>query len=135
VTFIVLLALTLVFRKYESEKGIYYPPNIQLLIKVKKYITSSQETFPFRLILQGELLVRLHGEKDVLRRGARRLLGVVFGKPAGWYFRIEKNYKAQFAKDALKEAKEQEEGNRGHPTKYGLHAASKSWLDAKAKAK
>ncbi|KAF7969903.1 hypothetical protein HWV62_25569 [Athelia sp. TMB] len=108
--------------KFKDEKGVFYPPNINLLVVVEK-CTSEYDPpwFPFQLKLDWKLQVDVHGK--IYKRFLR--LVAAPSKHDGWCFQIKGDYYPKRAQEALDDALSED-----IPAYVGLHAAAKAWLKA-----
>ncbi|KAJ7590141.1 hypothetical protein C8J56DRAFT_589061 [Mycena floridula] len=116
--------------KFEDPSGIFYPPSVDLLIVVTKQQDQSgnQTWFLFELRLEWQLKVEVHG---INWKGVTRLVERV-NKHDGWCFKVEGNYKAELARQALEVARAQLQGRKeGESLTVGLEPAVGPWLKAK----
>lgn len=108
---------------FKDEKGVFYPPNINLLVVVEKCTPDyAPSWFPFQLNLDWQLQVDVHGK--IFKRFLR--LVAAPSKHDGWCFQIKGQYYPQLAEKALNDALSED-----IPSHVGLHAAAKAWLEAK----
>jgi hypothetical protein len=119
-------------RKYEdgNARGVYYPPDINLLIIVEKPASSPSETwFSFELRLEMGLQVDIHPSlKDKLLQPILRLMAKS-SSHKGWCFRIRGNFNPKLAQTTLVRAIS-EDGELQIPPGIGLNAAATHWLRA-----
>jgi len=115
--------------KYSDSQGVFYPPNVDLLIIVSKSTVSATKHevwFPFELRLEWELKVDVHGLWGSIIRLVHRA-----DKHDGWCFKIRGQYKPSIAKDALEDARGALKD--GYIPSVGLRAAVKPWMIAQKK--
>lgn len=119
-----LCSLTFSRRKFVNKNGLFYPPNINLLVVVEKNTDDILlERFPFQLTLDWNLKVDIH--ENALKRTFTRLVNKA-EKHEGWKFKIKSNYNPKLAQAALDDAIKNPEA----PSHVGLYAAAKSWRAA-----
>ncbi|KAF5360027.1 hypothetical protein D9758_007549 [Tetrapyrgos nigripes] len=128
---------------YDNPEGVYYPREVKLLLIVQrghKEDDSESASFPFQLILQPALSVDLY---DHIPRKMWNAFRRYVGKDRnhrGWKFELKGPFKPALARDAELEADRFEDTQAGTsseqtksgtfiPTRYGLHAAAKSWRE------
>jgi len=111
-----------------NARGVYYPPDMKLLVVVEKPPASSTETwFSFELRLELDLQVDIHNSyKDKLLQPFLRLMA---RSPPhkGWCFRIKGNFHPELAQAALANSMS-EDGELHIPPGIGLNAAASNWL-------
>ncbi|KAJ7590299.1 hypothetical protein C8J56DRAFT_1048463 [Mycena floridula] len=110
---------------YKDPKGVYYPEAVDVLVIVTRGPKTDELSFPFQLVLGGNLKVDIH--QNGLQR-TMSMLAITEKKHEGWFFKIREPYEPSVCEKVLKSvrAKEQSAG----PPEVGLQDALKQWLTA-----